>query len=314
VYALRAPTRRHVKRRACRVSRSTAAAVAAAHRARGRIPGLLSWLARRAPAADACGLMPTRQSRGQQAQGELAQEETCPDQQAGAVDEGALASIAEEEHGGCGRRQVARGHRKLRREPPQERARGGARLRPQAADQRGGHRRQRGRRHGGEGAPLGVGGWHDHEQGDGEARGEGPGAGAHRIARHRRQGRRAQPAPEQERHQEGQGEEARPLDDVERSEQRPVCRRNVRPSRGVVEARPGERPEGAADDGRGDDAGGEVAKHGSSVTARRRRGYSVAMQSISTSELPGMPPAAAIVVRTGGSEPKRPRNISFIAA
>jgi hypothetical protein len=42
--------------------------------------------------------------------------------------------------------------------------------------------------------------------------------------------------------------------------------------------------------------------------------YSVAMQSISTSELPGMPPAAAIVVRTGGSGPKRPRNISFIPA
>ncbi len=32
-----------------------------------------------------------------------------------------------------------------------------------------------------------------------------------------------------------------------------------------------------------------------------------AMQSISTSELPGMPPAAAIVVRTPGSLPKRPR-------
>ena len=44
------------------------------------------------------------------------------------------------------------------------------------------------------------------------------------------------------------------------------------------------------------------------------RDYSVAMQSISTSELPGIPPAAAIVVRTGGSGPKRPRNISFIAA
>ena len=39
-----------------------------------------------------------------------------------------------------------------------------------------------------------------------------------------------------------------------------------------------------------------------------------AMQSISTSELPGMPPAAAIVVRTPGSVPKRPRNTSFIAA
>ena len=31
-----------------------------------------------------------------------------------------------------------------------------------------------------------------------------------------------------------------------------------------------------------------------------------AMQSISTSEFPGMPPAAAIVVLTGGSAPKRP--------
>ena len=41
--------------------------------------------------------------------------------------------------------------------------------------------------------------------------------------------------------------------------------------------------------------------------------YSVAMQSISTSELPGIPPAAAIVVRTGGSGPKRPRKTSFIA-
>ena len=30
------------------------------------------------------------------------------------------------------------------------------------------------------------------------------------------------------------------------------------------------------------------------------------MTSISTSELPGIPPAAAIVVRTGGSSPKRP--------
>src|SRR5918995_5023898 len=44
------------------------------------------------------------------------------------------------------------------------------------------------------------------------------------------------------------------------------------------------------------------------------RGYSAAMQSISTSELPGIPPAAAIVVRTPGSGPKRPRNTSFIAA
>src|SRR5918993_1843333 len=44
------------------------------------------------------------------------------------------------------------------------------------------------------------------------------------------------------------------------------------------------------------------------------RGYSAAMQSISTSELPGIPPAAAIVVRTPGSGPKRPTNTSFIAA
>ena len=48
--------------------------------------------------------------------------------------------------------------------------------------------------------------------------------------------------------------------------------------------------------------------------ARRVRRYSVAMQSISTSELPGIPPAAAIVVRTGGSGPKRPRKASFIAS
>jgi hypothetical protein len=39
-----------------------------------------------------------------------------------------------------------------------------------------------------------------------------------------------------------------------------------------------------------------------------------AMQSISTSELPGMPPAGATVVRTPGSEPNRPRNTSFIPA
>src|SRR5215203_1531428 len=44
------------------------------------------------------------------------------------------------------------------------------------------------------------------------------------------------------------------------------------------------------------------------------RGYRAAMQSISTSELPGIPAAAAIVVRTPGSGPKRPRNTSFIAA
>ncbi len=37
-----------------------------------------------------------------------------------------------------------------------------------------------------------------------------------------------------------------------------------------------------------------------------------AMTSISTSEFPGMPPAAAIVVRTGGFSPKRPLNVSFI--
>jgi hypothetical protein len=39
-----------------------------------------------------------------------------------------------------------------------------------------------------------------------------------------------------------------------------------------------------------------------------------AIQSISTSEFPGMPPAAAIVVLTGGSAPKRPRYASFIPA
>ena len=39
-----------------------------------------------------------------------------------------------------------------------------------------------------------------------------------------------------------------------------------------------------------------------------------AIQSISTSEFPGIPPAAASVVRTGGSGPKRPRNTSFIPA
>ena len=38
----------------------------------------------------------------------------------------------------------------------------------------------------------------------------------------------------------------------------------------------------------------------------------LAMQSISTREFPGMPPAAAIVVRTPGSEPKRPRKTSFM--
>src|SRR5262249_14440264 len=42
--------------------------------------------------------------------------------------------------------------------------------------------------------------------------------------------------------------------------------------------------------------------------------YSAAMTSISTSEFPGMPPAAAMVVRTGGSAPKRPWNISFMPA
>ena len=39
-----------------------------------------------------------------------------------------------------------------------------------------------------------------------------------------------------------------------------------------------------------------------------------AMQSISTSEFPGIPPAAAIVVRTGGAAPNRPRYASFMAA
>src|SRR5262249_16157606 len=43
-------------------------------------------------------------------------------------------------------------------------------------------------------------------------------------------------------------------------------------------------------------------------------GYSVAITSISTSELPAIPPAAAIVVRTGGSAPNRPWNISFMPA
>ena len=37
-----------------------------------------------------------------------------------------------------------------------------------------------------------------------------------------------------------------------------------------------------------------------------------AITSISTSEFPGMPPAAAMVVRTGGSAPKRPWNTSFM--
>jgi len=48
--------------------------------------------------------------------------------------------------------------------------------------------------------------------------------------------------------------------------------------------------------------------------SRHVRGQSTAMTSISTSEFPGMPPAAAIVVRTGGSGPNRPWNISFIPA
>jgi hypothetical protein len=39
-----------------------------------------------------------------------------------------------------------------------------------------------------------------------------------------------------------------------------------------------------------------------------------AITSISTSEFPGMPPAAAMVVRTGGSAPKRPWNTSFMPA
>jgi len=55
------------------------------------------------------------------------------------------------------------------------------------------------------------------------------------------------------------------------------------------------------------------------AAARRKRSPALprqmlAIQSISTSELPGIPPAAAIVVRTPGSGPKRPRNTSFIAA
>jgi hypothetical protein len=41
--------------------------------------------------------------------------------------------------------------------------------------------------------------------------------------------------------------------------------------------------------------------------------FSFAMQSISTNESPGIPPCAAIVVRTGGTFPKRPRKTSFIA-
>ena len=47
---------------------------------------------------------------------------------------------------------------------------------------------------------------------------------------------------------------------------------------------------------------------------RLRRPHNAAMQSISTSDLPGMPPYAAIVVRTGGFGPKRPRKISFMPA
>ena len=43
------------------------------------------------------------------------------------------------------------------------------------------------------------------------------------------------------------------------------------------------------------------------LAAPAARRQTQAMQSISTSELPGMPPAAAIVVRTPGSLPKRPR-------
>ena len=37
-----------------------------------------------------------------------------------------------------------------------------------------------------------------------------------------------------------------------------------------------------------------------------------AITSISTSESPGIPPAAAMVVRTGGFSPKRPRKTSFM--
>jgi hypothetical protein len=39
-----------------------------------------------------------------------------------------------------------------------------------------------------------------------------------------------------------------------------------------------------------------------------------AITSISTNELPGMPPAAAMVVRTGGSGPNLPWKTSFIPA
>lgn len=39
-----------------------------------------------------------------------------------------------------------------------------------------------------------------------------------------------------------------------------------------------------------------------------------AITSISTSDLPGIPPAAAIVVRTGGSGPNFPSNTLFIAS
>ena len=62
------------------------------------------------------------------------------------------------------------------------------------------------------------------------------------------------------------------------------------------------------------DAGGEDHGRHHRELGRCRKGVRTAMQSISTSELPGMPPAAAIVVRTPGSAPKRPRKTSFMAA
>ena len=78
------------------------------------------------------------------------------------------------------------------------------------------------------------------------------------------------------------------------------------------------RPSGAARRDR--TAAGRRPRHGARdrgvhAEARQCSGRQMyAMQSISTSELPGMPPAAAMVVRTPGSGPKRPRNISFIPA
>ena len=57
-----------------------------------------------------------------------------------------------------------------------------------------------------------------------------------------------------------------------------------------------------------------VERHDVVRSWTRTTDHSDAMQSISTSEFPGMPPAAAMVVRTPGSGPNRPRNTSFIAA